>query len=456
MKIAALRGEERCAIFLVLSTLLGRCINNYRWIGTDLKSEKARFTAISLFTGAGGLDIGLEAAGFKMEVAVEMDPECVITLRKNRDWPVIERSIHEIPSPEILKTAKLGSCEVDLLVGGPPCQPFSKSGYWANGDTKRLHDPRATTLEAFLRVLHDTQPRSYLLENVAGLAYSKKDEGLRLFVKTIRQINKYCHTNYTAELLILNAVDFGVPQIRERAFLIGSREGIPFGQILPTHHPLSGIRFVSSGNSPEDLPIYRTAWDALWDLEENGDKELITRGKWADLLPSIPEGQNYLFHTDRGKGLPLFGWRTRFWNFLLKLAKALPSWTITASPGPATGPFHWKNRRLSVRELCRLQTIPDDFNIIGSYRSALRQIGNAVPSALAERIGLEIRARLLEDNSARALKPTLIPQKQKDVPPPESVQPVPLKYRQLIGKYEPHPGTGKGPQALKQKQRKES
>ena len=81
--------------------------------------------------------------------------------------------------------------------------------------------------------------------------------------------------------------------------------------------------------------------------------------KSADLLPAIPEGENYLFHTNRGAGVPLFGWRTRFWNFLFKLAKDRPSWTIQARPGPATGPFHWTNRRLSARELCRLQTFPD-------------------------------------------------------------------------------------------------
>jgi len=416
-----------------------------------IRNRVSKFSAISLFTGAGGLDLGLEAAGFDARVAIEMDDDCVTTLQQNRNWPIIKRSIHEVPSNELLQTAGLRDGEVDLLVGGPPCQPFSKSGYWASGDSKRLDDPRATTLEAFLRILRDIRPKTYLLENVAGLAYSGKDEGLHFLTETIQLVNKECGTNYSTELLILNAVDFGVPQIRERAFLIGSREGRRFGKLKPTHHLPALVDQTGQMRIFPTSQVHRTAWDAIGDLQEDADEELAVSGKWADLLPSIPEGNNYLFHTDRGRGLPLFGWRRRFWNFLLKLSKNLPSWTITASPGPATGPFHWNNRRLSVRELCRLQTFPDDYSVIGTYRSALRQIGNAVPSALAEVIGIEIRLRLLGDLSAASLKPSLIPLMRSDTPPPEPTAPVPEKFLQLIGKHTPHPGTGKGNRARMEK-----
>lgn len=144
--------------------------------------------AISLYTGAGGLDLGLESAGFATLAAVEMDPDCVKTLRANRDWPVIDRSIHDIPSAELLTTARLEPGEADLLFGGPPCQPFSKAGYWASGDSRRLDDPRADTVAAFLRVLRDTRPRAFLMENVAGLAFRGKDEGLRLIQQTLESI----------------------------------------------------------------------------------------------------------------------------------------------------------------------------------------------------------------------------------------------------------------------------
>ncbi len=195
----------------------------------------------------------------------------------------------------------------------------------------------------------------------------------------------------------------------------------------------------------EALPPHRTAWDALADTQPDSGEDLSVRGKWGDLLASIPEGRNYLWHTDRGGGKPLFGWRRRYWSFLLKLAKSRPSWTIQAQPGPAIGPFHWANRRLSIRELCRLQTFPDDVFIAGDRGSVQRQIGNAVPSLLAEVLGREIRTQLLESRPARvagALK--LLPLDRSPAPPAERVRPVPKRYWGLLGRHSPHPGTGKG------------
>src|SRR6266545_7906862 len=112
-------------------------------------------TAISLFTGAGGLDLGFEAAGFRTRVAVEIDHVCCQMLRLNRRWPVIEDDIRAVASKQLLKTAQLAPGEADVLIGGPPCQPFSKNGYWANGDARRLHDPNASTLTEYLRVVRD-------------------------------------------------------------------------------------------------------------------------------------------------------------------------------------------------------------------------------------------------------------------------------------------------------------
>ncbi len=132
-------------------------------------------TVISLFSGAGGLDYGLEAAGFETIAAVEMDHDCCETLRANRRWSVFERSIFDVPTRELLATGGFRRGQVDLLVGGPPCQPFSKAGYWARGDALRLDDPRSNTLAAYLRVLEESQPKAFLLENVEGLAYQGKD-----------------------------------------------------------------------------------------------------------------------------------------------------------------------------------------------------------------------------------------------------------------------------------------
>lgn len=391
---------------------------------------------ISLYTGAGGLDLGFEAAGFEVACAVEMDDEAVETLHRNRDWPVIHGDIHEVSSRRILDKGHLDVGEADALIGGPPCQPFSKSGYWANGDTMRLDDPRAGTMAAYLRVLRDTLPRTFFLENVPGLAYRGKSEGIQLIQRTVDRINRDCGVRYSLRVKQLNAANFGVPQVRERVIVVGERDGMPFDHPLPTHGDVDGLAEL------EALEPYLTAWDAIGDLEDHDDPELQPRGKWADLLPSIPEGENYLWHTDRGGGLPLFGWRRRYWSFLLKLSKHRPSWTIQAQPGPAVGPFHWKNRRLSARELCRLQTFPDDYRINGGISAVQRQLGNAVPAALAEVVARKMRRDLLGDNVE--LAPTLIPKRRLPVPDPEPVAPIHRMYLELIGEHEAHPGTGQG------------
>jgi|CXWL01.1.fsa_nt_gi DNA (cytosine-5)-methyltransferase 1 len=399
---------------------------------------------ISLYTGCGGLDLGFEAAGFETAVAVEMDSEAVATLRFNRGWPVIHRDIHAIPSSELLAVAGLRVGEADALIGGPPCQPFSKSGYWVSGETLRLDDSRAGTLGAYLRVLRDTLPRTFLLENVPGLAYQGKSEGLDLITGTLRKINQECGTHYNWAVAQLDAADYGVPQMRQRVFVVGAREGTEFSFPTPTHAAPEALGLDLG------LRAHTTAWDAIGDLEASAVPETLPRGKWAKLLPSVPEGENYLWHTERGGGLPLFGWRRRYWSFLLKLAKNLPSWTIQAQPGPAVGPFHWKNRRLTARELCRLQTVPEDFSVLGSLGAVQRQLGNAVPSALAEVLALAMRRQLLGEDVR--IESRLIPAPRRPVPSPEPVLSVAMEeYGHLVGNHLAHPGTGRGYAASRRK-----
>jgi DNA (cytosine-5)-methyltransferase 1 len=193
----------------------------------------------------------------------------------------------------------------------------------------------------------------------------------------------------------------------------------------------------------DSLEPYRTAWDALGDLPPDPNEAYLEiRGKWGALLPSIPEGQNYLWHTNRSGGLRLFGWRTRYWSFLLKLAKNLPSWIIQAQPGSAIGPFHWRNRKLTSREMCRLQTFPDDLTFDCSRTDLQRMLGNAVPSALAEVVAHEIRRQLLaDDNHSGPLK--LIPPLRRPIPAPEPLVAVSAEYRKLIGDHPDHPGEGR-------------
>jgi DNA (cytosine-5)-methyltransferase 1 len=400
---------------------------------------------LSLFTGAGGLDLGLEAAGFEPVLCIECDTDSRETLKKNRpEWRLSEPGdIHELEPREILRQARLKPRQLRLLAGGPPCQPFSKSMYWMTGDAPRLSDPRAKTLDAYLKVVEATLPQVLLLENVKGLTYEGKSEGVRLLEHGLRRINKNCSTSYAPQIITINAADYGVPQFRERVFLLASIDGRRFEVPRATH-----------GEGPSKEPVL-SAWDAIGDLDvDSWPEDLNPSGRWARLLPSIPEGQNYLWHTPRNSGNggePLFGWRTRFWSFLLKLAKAQPSWTIQADPGPATGPFHWKSRLLAIEELARLQTFPRDYTIVGTRRSAHRQIGNAVPSAIGELLGLEIRRQLFGDRVRRTLR--LLPKRRSDCLAVERVTRVPKEYLKLRAQHSEHPGAGRGPAAILRERR---
>jgi len=161
------------------------------------------------------------------------------------------------------------------------------------------------------------------------------------------------------------------------------------------------------------------------------------------LLKCIPEGWNYQWLTNRGGGEELFGYRTRYWHFLLKLAKSLPSWTLPASPGPAAGPFHWDNRPLTARERLRLQSFPDDWRLAGSISSQTKQAGNATPPLLAEVFGIAVTRAINYDAPARI--PTLLLNKTPIPALPGRVEPIPAEFLSLVGTRAAHLGTGKGP-----------
>ncbi|MFK9004753.1 DNA cytosine methyltransferase [Pseudomonas pergaminensis] len=412
---------------------------------SGLNNRKVK-TLISLFSGAGGLDIGLAEAGFDVRLCVEIDEDAQETIRINHPgWALASPGdIHELTPENILRQAGLKPKELTLLAGGPPCQPFSKSGYWASGDSARLDDPRSNTLAAYLSVVGEALPEILLIENVKGINFKNKNEGMCYLLEGLGEINQISGVKYSPQIFNLNAADYGVPQLRERVFIIAHREGLEFQLPKPTHMSDEELSFTTSADH------HRTVWDAIGDLDSAvWSEDLNIQGKWQDLLPSIPEGQNYQWHTERSGGKSIFGWRTRFWSFLLKLSKNKPSWTIQAQPGPATGPFHWKSRQLSIRELARIQTFPDHIEFSGSRRSAIKQIGNAVPPAIGELFGLEFCRQFFKENVRTTLQ--LIPKKRKDCPGPERCKPVPLKYLDLIGEYADHPGTGKGPGAVLRK-----
>ena len=403
-------------------------------------TQKSDLQVVSLFSGCGGLDFGFEEAGFTVRFFNDCDKFSCETLKLNGKENVFESPIEDVSTTDVAKVigTDKGACEV--LVGGPPCQPFSKSAYWSNGDTLRLDDPRANTLGQYFRFVEDLLPNVFLLENVHGLNYSGKEEGFQFIVRRIEEINAKKRVNYVPSWAVLNVADYGVPQLRVRFFLVASRMGKRFRFPDVTHIPTEEADATFLGSM--GLQTRVSSWEAIGNIPEDETQKLNIGGKWADLLPSIPEGENYLWHTDRKGGLPLFGWRTRYWSFLLKLSKKNPSWTIQAQPGSAIGPFHWKNRKLSWQEMAALQTFPKVFRIDGPRTEIQRQIGNAVPSLMAEILAREIAQQffgVMYNQPASLQTPRC-----DEIPSEEPVHDVPKKYMCLAGNHAPHPGTGKG------------
>ena len=344
---------------------------------------------ISLYSGAGGLDIGLKKAGFDVAVAVDFDHDSCETLRTNfKNTAVIEGDITKISTDEILEKGNLKKDDVDLLVGGPPCQPFSKSAFW-NG-SKGLDDPRAITLHEYVRVLRETKPKAFLLENVFGLMYKNNQDAFSFLQ------DEFGKLGYEITYKVINTAEYGVPQTRQRLIILGAKKGrLEFPEV--THRDPSKIEESSLFKSK--LKNFVTTKEAFAGLSYDQNEltpELEIKGKWGHLVPDIPPGENYLFYTEKkGHPNPLFEWRSRYWTFLLKLDPNRPSWTIQAQPGPYVGPFHWDSRRLTLGEKKRIQTFPDKYIFIGNKTSVQRQIGNAVPAKLGEVLGKAIKKQII-------------------------------------------------------------
>ena len=345
-----------------------------------------RGVAISLFAGAGGLDLGVEQAGFRTAAAIEINHDAADTMDKNFSGlssPVIRESILDVPTRDLLRAAGLkGRERPELLVGGPPCTPFSKSGFWLEWKRAGL-DPDASLLQAYTRVLAEARPRAFLLENVYALTYRNK-ASRPAFQRLLQEVDA---AGYHCQWAVLNAADYGVPQLRPRLFVVGTPKGTPLPELPEATH---GGRWERRTTGGDGLP-HVTAGEALAGLVTRPEPEEIVRGRWGHLLPDIPPGDNYLYYTaERGHPEPVFQWRSRYWSFLLKLSPDRPAPTIQAQPGPNVGPFHWENRRLRVPELQRLFTYPDDFAFVGRRASIQAQIGNSVPPLLARKVAEQV------------------------------------------------------------------
>lgn len=352
----------------------GYTVNNTKEI------KESKIQSIGFFSGAGGLDIGAQLAGSKVISSLDFDSDSVKTMKENEYFNHSKhflKDIKDVRGSDYSSILKENNPEKLILIGGPPCQPFSKAGYWVTHKNRLGNEDPRNMIGNYLRVIDEIRPDGFILENVESLLHPKNIETVQNLEYTISQIG------YNLMIYHANSLDFGVPQKRKRVFFIASRKEIK-GEPTKTHGDLKD-RSLNASLKPYENVV---DWIAKFDDERYFEPEEITTGKTYDYqLKQIPPGKNYFSLTSRDyHPNPQFDANTRFWSFLLKLNPELPSWTVAAQPGPWVGPFHWNNRRLRVPEIAAIQTFPEDYKFIGSRRSIQKQIGNAVPSLMGKAI----------------------------------------------------------------------
>ena len=350
-----------------------------------MQQDSANLKAVSLFSGAGGFDLGIEAAGFSTVFAADIDPACCQTLRVNKENArslnlpflqkahIAERCIRKLQASDILTTIGLEQGEVALLIGGPPCQSFSVIGP-RNG--KR--DPRGQLLDDYLRLLAGIAPKVFVFENVKGIRTLDGGELYSSLLDTMRQPKDGLH--YELSEFCLNASDYGVPQNRERVFVIGCRRGgkvseIPMLSQSAQSERAGHLRRRAVLDAFRGLPKA----GATFPSNHKGRKHSVRiANRYATLQP--------------GERDP----RTR----INKLDLSKPGFTIVAGSARSGGKGHihpTEPREVTPRESARIQTFPDWWGFEGSAAcNARRQIGNAVPPLLAAVIANEIRFTLFQ------------------------------------------------------------
>lgn len=348
--------------------------------------------ALSLFSGAGGLDIASELAGCPVAISTDIEPDAIKTLEQNSIFShtkIIEGDLFEIKSEVFDEILKEKSIDRFILIGGAPCQPFSKAGYWVgHSNRKGINDPRARLIDEYVRVLYDLRPAGFVFENVESLLHPKHKIIAERFIEIAEEIG------YEVKIVRALALDYGVPQKRKRIFILGTKGKFKDTEPKRTHAPadiaeeLGLLPYINVG---EVISGYEG--DEFFEPEE-----VAEGGTYYEDLCEVPPGKNYKMLTAwAGYPNPKFEADKRFWSFLLKLSPDQPSWTITAQPGPWVGPFHWDNRRLRVPEIAAIQTFPKDYKFYGSRRSIQKQIGNAVPPLMGKAMIEYVKESLLDE-----------------------------------------------------------
>ena len=351
----------------------GQAIRTYL---SDNNFDKIR--TLSLFSGAGGLDIGFSDVGFDIIESVEIEEKFCETLKLNSgngkrfdNCKVNCIDIREYTASHLGK--------IDFIIGGPPCQTFSAAGRRANG-VLGTTDARGVLFKEYVRLLQELSPKGFLFENVYGIIGAQGGEAWREILKS------FSNVGYRLFFRIIDAADYGVPQHRERLIIVGLKNG-EFKFPRPTHGP----------DSIDDEPFYNaeTAVTGVPLTDEESKRGI--GGRYGVLLDNIPPGLNYSFYTEEmGHPNPIFAWRSKFSDFLYKADPNVPVRTIKAQGGAYTGPFHWDNRFFAYPEYKRLQTFPDDYEISGAKQIAVKQIGNSVPPQMARMMAIAIRQQVFD------------------------------------------------------------
>ncbi|MBO5532574.1 MAG: DNA cytosine methyltransferase [Fibrobacter sp.] len=336
-----------------------------------MAKKDERLNLVSLFSGGGGLDIGLEAAGFRTRFANDIVPHCCRTLEANLpDSPsVVCEDISSLTAKDIRKKSNLSKdAEIDLLAGGPPCQAFS-----IIGRRKGRADPRGQMVYQYFRILAELKPKVFVFENVFGLLTVEKGEVFNVVCEKLAQPSEKLH--YDIKVFRVNAVDYGVPQFRDRVIIIGSRIGKNVEKIDP----------ITFENPQKGQLRYRTVTDAFRDLPEPNEEK--------------PANHTGRIHSEqiikRYAGLA-FGERDNHTR-INKLDPNRPSFTIICGSNCGGGKGHvhpYQPREVTPRESARIQTFPDSWSFDGHGRYAISQVGNAVPPLLAFAIGNAIRKQI--------------------------------------------------------------
>lgn len=332
----------------------------------DIKTPKV----LSLFSGAGGLDIGFEQAGFRTVFATDVWDIACNTLKKNNIADTVFcGDVRKIDFSSL--RASYG--EIDCLIGGPPCPPYSQTRHYLVGKADGFEDEHAGfAVPEYFRAVSEIQPKVFLFENVDGFTFKTHQHEFNFLKEKAEELG------YNITFKVINCANYGVPQTRKRFFCIGTKKELPKFEFPKETHAdpvkkTSLLPWVTCGEIMSEF-----------DNITEEEKEQRPGAKDYELLKEIPAGDNYLYFTEkRGYPEPKFKWKSRYWTFLLKLSPDRPSWTIQASFSTNQGPFHWKNRFLRIEELKRIQTFPDEYELTGDMKEQWRQVGNAVPVKMA-------------------------------------------------------------------------